>query len=275
MKLSVIVAVHNQLPMNRVFADSLERSSDLAHELVVVDNASTDGSREFFASRGATVVANDGNYSYPHCQNQGIAAARGDVLAFLNNDLVLPPHWDARLLETMEANGLDVVTPCGIENAEDGDATRRLRRRWSWIKNPSLRLFGAGERSLLRMHRWMYGDWERFSEERYQRFRHRVKEGFVGCCVLQTRRALERLGPWDERVQAADFDLYIRSKKRSLDVGDVRPCHIALDVFVHHYIRLTMKKARPVWKDGANLVSLDEKWGRETAERYLRMRVLD
>jgi GT2 family glycosyltransferase len=93
MRLSVVTAVHNQLPMNRLYLEELRRRTDLPLELVIVDNASTDGSREFFESQGATVVANEANYSYARCQNQGIAAATGDVLAFLNNDLCFPDHW--------------------------------------------------------------------------------------------------------------------------------------------------------------------------------------
>ena len=79
MKLSIITAVHNQLPMNRIYVEELRRRTDLPYELIVVDNASTDGSREFFESQGATVIANPANYSYPRCQNQGLAVATGDV----------------------------------------------------------------------------------------------------------------------------------------------------------------------------------------------------
>ena len=66
-----------------------------------------------------------------------------------------------------------------------------------------------------------------------------------------------------ERIQAADADLYLRTKKRALEHGDVRPLHIALDVFVHHYIRLTLKGGYPPFADRDNLIALDQKWSPE------------
>ena len=165
-------------------------------ELIVVDNGSTDGSPEFFESRGACVIRNGANYSYPHCQNQGIAAARYDRLAFLNNDVIVSPRWDAVLTESMLAGGLDVATACGIEQVEDARATRRLKRRWKRIGCLS-GLLGRSKAGLLWMHRWMYGDWRAFCRERQTRFRGLIKEGFCGGnTVMMHRRALEKIGPW-------------------------------------------------------------------------------
>jgi GT2 family glycosyltransferase len=268
MKLSIVTAVHNQLSMNRIYVEELRRRTDLPYELIVVDNASTDGSREFFASQGAVVIENAANYSYPRCQNQGMAVAKGDVVAFLNNDLCFPDHWDTRLLATMRAHDLDVASGCGPENAGDTEVTRGLHRRWHRVKGVNLaiaRVTGLTERNLRRMVRWMYGDWERFSEAWYRDHLGQVREGFVGACVVQTRRAIDLLGPWDERVQAADYDLYVRARKRHEEKGDIRPCHVALDVYVHHFMKLTLKSRRPVFADQANLISLEQKWGPEAA----------
>jgi GT2 family glycosyltransferase len=268
-RLSIIVVVQDLLPMNRLFLEHLRAATDGPYELIVVDNASTDGSGEFFAAQGATVLVNDQSYGYGHCHNRGLAVATGDIVAFLNNDLILSPHWDTRLLEIMAAQGLDVITPCTAENVEDRAATRRLMRRWKRIKNPTLFLLGAGELALRLSHRLMYGNWNRFVEARWRRFGQRVKEGFVGAAVIMTRRGLELLGAWDPRVQAADFDLFIRSKDRSLTHGDVKPCAIALGVFVHHYIRLTSRRRRRPFVDQDRFVTIDTKWGPELAARYL------
>ncbi len=267
--LSVIVAVHDQRAMNQLFLESLAACTDSDYELVVVDNASTDGSRELFAAAGARIVANDRNYGYAHCQNQGLAVARGEVLAFLNNDLLLSPHWDARLLEVMARRGLDVATPCSAENVEDRAATRRLMRRWKRIKYPLLLAAGPRRWTLRAAHRLMYGDWARFADARWERFGDRVKEGFVGAAVVMTRRAAEVLGPWDPRLQGADFDLFLRTKARSRERGDLRPCHIALGVYVHHYIRLTLRSRPPPFADRARFLALEEKWGAEVLARDL------
>ena len=85
--ISIVTAVHNQIGMNRLFYETLKRNTRNVYELIIIDNNSTDGSREFFREHADTVIENHGNYSYPYCQNQGIAAARYDYLVFLNNDV--------------------------------------------------------------------------------------------------------------------------------------------------------------------------------------------
>ena len=88
--ISIVTAVHNQIGMNRLFYETLKRNTRNVYELIIIDNNSTDGSREFFREHADTVIENPGNYSYPYCQNQGIAAARYDYLVFLNAGDVFP-----------------------------------------------------------------------------------------------------------------------------------------------------------------------------------------
>lgn len=265
-KLSIITAVHNQLAVNQWYVEHLKRYTQQAYELIIIDNASTDGSAEFFESVGAKVIRNSANYSYPYTQNQGIAVAQGEWLAFLNNDIVVPPAWDTRLLASAAHNGLDALTVCGIERIETPEATQVLRRRWKRASLP-VRLMGAGQPWLKLSHRWMYGDWERFSRGREQRFQGQILEGYVGNSVLMNRRALGLVGEWDERIQAADADLFLRVKKRAVDHGDIRALHIALDVFVHHYIRITVRANPPAFADADRLIPMDAKWPPAEAHR--------
>lgn len=265
--ISIITAIYNQRAVNELFWESLQRYTKNPFELIIIDNGSTDGSAEFFESVGAKVIRNGANYSYPRCQNQGIAVARYDWLGFLNNDIIVSPDWDQKLIESMTTNGLEVATVCGIEQIENANATRTLKRRWKAIKN-LLSLFSTGKTSLRLMHRLMYPDWEKFCQDRQQRFPQQVKEGFVGNTVMMRRSAFDKIGLWDEQQQGADFDLFLRSKVRARDVGDIKPMHICLDVFVHHYIRLTIKAGYPPFADRDNLSSIDKKWS-ETDRKYL------
>jgi GT2 family glycosyltransferase len=257
--ISVIVAVHNQLPMNQLFVERLRANTRRPFELIVIDNASTDGSADFFEQAGAITIRNAQNLSYPRSQNLGIARARHDWLAFLNNDVIVSPGWDDAIIRSMEHNELDVATSCGIERVESAAETRRLRRRWRLIRN-AVGLLGTGRKQLEWMHRLMYPHWERFCAERQARFAQRIDAGFVGNTVMIRRRALDKIGLWDERIQAADFDLFLRVAERRRTHGDIRDVHVALDCFVHHYIRLTMKGGYPPFADRANLMALDQKW---------------
>jgi len=269
MMISLITVIHNGLPMNRIFWESLNRYTFHPFELIVIDNNSTDGSPEFFESKGARVIAQGGNYSYPVSHNKGIAAAKSNVLFFLNNDIIVSPEWDKRLVDIADSHGLEVITPVGIERLENEDVTRAIKRKWLRVKNP-LSVFGFSRFNLKLMHRLMYPDWERFSQRRFSRFGNSIMEGFVGNTVMMKRSAIEKIGMWDERIQGADFDLYIRSKKRYLEHGDMKPVHLALGVFVHHYIRLTVKATREPFLDKDNLIIPEEKWGMEQMKYYCK-----
>ena len=253
--------------MNRIFWEFLNRYTFHPFELIIVDNHSTDGSKEFFQSKGAVIIENDVNYSYPVCQNQGIAIAKFDTLVFINNDVIVSSDWDKRLLDVAHANGLEIITPVGIEMLGNESAARSMKRKWLRVKNP-LSVFGYNALNLRLMHRLMYGNWEHFTNTRFERYGLAVKEGFVGNTIMMKRSAIEKIGLWDERIQGADFDLYIRSKKRSLEQKDIKPVHAALGVFIHHYIRLTVKSVRSPFFDKDNLISNEEKWGIDMMKFY-------
>jgi GT2 family glycosyltransferase len=257
--ISIITAIYNQRAMNELYWEKLKQYTHYPFELIIIDNGSTDGSADFFESVGAKVIRNRDNYSYPHSQNQGIAVAQYDHLAFLNNDIIVSPDWDKYLLESMQKNSLEVATVCGIEQVENAAATKKLKRRWKRVKN-LLGLFGYSRFTLKLMHRWMYGDWAKFCMTRRVAFSGVVKEGFVGNTVMIHRSALSKIGLWDERLQAADFDLYLRTKQRAAQFADIKPVHICLDVFVHHYIRLSFKGGYPPFVDRANLIGINDKW---------------
>lgn len=228
-----------------------------------------DGSREFFVSVGAVVIENKLNYSYPVCQNQGIAIAKYDTLVFINNDIIVSPDWDKRMLAAADAGGLDIITPVGIEMLENDVLTKAIKRKWLRVKNP-LALFGFSNFNLRLMHKLMYGNWEHFANKRFEKFGLSTREGFIGNTVMMRRSAIEKVGLWDERIQGADFDLYIRSKKRNIEKGDIKPVHMALGVFIHHYIRLTVKSTRAPFADNENIISVEDKWGLETMKEYCR-----
>jgi hypothetical protein len=57
------------------------------------------------------------------------------------------------------------------------------------------------------MFKLMYGNWERFCQRWFQKYKYDIVEGILGNNVMMTRYALSLIGFWDERIQSADFDL--------------------------------------------------------------------
>ncbi|MCM1517387.1 MAG: glycosyltransferase [Pseudoflavonifractor sp.] len=261
--ISIITAIYNQLAMNRLYYNSLTATTDGDWELIVIDNGSTDGSREFFESLGGnvTVIANDGNYSYPYCQNQGLAMAKGDVYAFFNNDILLSPHWDTRMMQVLGQDGYEVLSLASNDRMGDEQLTRRLSRRWKHIKYPLIFTLGQSAVSLRLMARLTYGDWTHYCRRVWERYGTSTRIGFSGSAVMMTRRGVGLVGEWDPTEQAADFDLFMRTLQRSREHGDIRPLSIVSGVMHHHYRRLTLRCDYPPFKDATQLRGLEEKWG--------------
>jgi hypothetical protein len=100
-------------------------------EILLVDNASTDGSTGLVAGRfpSVRIVENERNLGFAGGNNAGARMARGDTLAFLNNDTIASPDWLARLHAALtDAPDRTLVTsrivfldrPDVIDSAGDG-----------------------------------------------------------------------------------------------------------------------------------------------------------
>lgn len=97
MRVSFIVPLFNCLPLTQAMLASLQATlpRDLPHEIILVDDGSTDNTRAWLNTLAAPfrVLLNDRNLGFAATNNRGAALARGDLLVLLNNDLILTPHW--------------------------------------------------------------------------------------------------------------------------------------------------------------------------------------
>lgn len=272
---SIITAIYNQLDMNRLYYRSICENTDGEWELIIIDNGSTDGSREFFQNVGdarITVIANEANYSYPHCQNQGIERAKGDILAFLNNDIFLSPHWDSRVRKVIGKDGYEVISLVSNDYMPTAVATQHISRKFKRIKYPFLALFGSKDWVLRLITRLTYGNWNNFCNRIWAENGLRMMRGFTGAAVIMTRKAIDLLGGWDPSQQGADFNKYMETSRRWEEVGDIRPMSMISGVFIHHFRRLSMREKYPPFADGDNLKPLTANYPQEEIDRYLSLR---
>jgi GT2 family glycosyltransferase len=97
MLVSFIIPLFNCLEHTQECLRTLQASlpAGLAHEIILVDDGSTDGSREWLATLTTPfrVILNERNLGYAAANNRGATIARGDLLCLLNNDLILPAGW--------------------------------------------------------------------------------------------------------------------------------------------------------------------------------------
>jgi GT2 family glycosyltransferase len=91
-------------------------------EIIVVDNASTDGTREFLAARpGLRVMANDTNRGCGYAWNQGVEATAARWTVILNNDVVVAPGFREGLVGFAEETGCQIVSPARCDGELDYD----------------------------------------------------------------------------------------------------------------------------------------------------------
>jgi GT2 family glycosyltransferase len=97
--ISVVIVNWNRRSFLDACLTSLSRQTETEFETIVVDNGSEDGSPDLAETAfGARVIRNAVNRGFCAANNQGIAAARGQFVALLNNDAEADPGWLAALL---------------------------------------------------------------------------------------------------------------------------------------------------------------------------------
>lgn len=101
--ISIITPVFNKLEFTKQYLDSLERNTDdWPFEIIIVDNGSTDGTKEFIASTNYKMngqyVRNENNLGFAVANNQGAKVAKGKFLLLLNNDTIVTKGFLSALM---------------------------------------------------------------------------------------------------------------------------------------------------------------------------------
>ncbi|MBP7228355.1 MAG: glycosyltransferase family 2 protein, partial [Longilinea sp.] len=112
MKLSVIIPVYNEAQTMREIVRRV-LDTGLVSEVVVVDDGSTDGTREILAEldgkQGVRVILHERNQGKGAAVRTGLQNAIGDVLLIQDADLEYDPREYAGLLKPIEDGIADVV----------------------------------------------------------------------------------------------------------------------------------------------------------------------
>ena len=108
---SLIVLNFEGLHVIESCIDSLAEAAGVDDEIIVVDNASTDGSREWVEGRAGIHLVSLPQNTYIFGLNRGLAVAAGKYVAFLNNDMTVAPDFVDRCLDRF-GDGDDVFAVC-------------------------------------------------------------------------------------------------------------------------------------------------------------------
>ena len=160
------------------------------HEIVVVDNASTDGSQEAMRARpGVQLVALEENVGFSRGNNAGIRASRGALVLLLNNDTLVPEG----ALDTLIAR-LDAHSDAAIAGPRIVDGNGEAELSFGPMISP---LGELRQKMIMALHTRGVGIVSRWVE-RATRKEHFV-DWVTGACLLVRRDVAERIGLLDER----------------------------------------------------------------------------
>jgi GT2 family glycosyltransferase len=215
MDVSVIIVNWNTKDILRDCLESVyEQAGDVDYEVIVVDNASTDGSVEMVRSdfEQVVLIENAENRGFAAANNQGMAVAKGRYVLLLNSDTVVLDGAIAKTVSFADVHPRAGVTGCRVLNPDrtlqptcfmfPSILNMFLSSTYLYKLFPKNRFFGRE-----RMTWWDRSD-------------VRQVEVVTGCFMLVRREAIDQVGVMDERffMYAEETDWCYRFRKNGWDV---------------------------------------------------------
>lgn len=255
MTVSFIIPLYNCLPLTQAMLASLRETlpPNLAAEIILVDDGSTDGTRAWLKNLPAPcrTVLNEKNLGFAGACNRGAAVATGEFLFFLNNDLILRPHW----LEPMLTAFARFPSAGLVGNVQRNAATGAVDHAGIFFNHKGKPAHDPARPFLSRLTGY------------------REVTALTGACCAIRRTVWQQLGGFDEAFinGGEDIDLCLRARTAGLHH------YIAARSVVRHHISASAGRklrdeentARLVarWRELITLLAARD-WSRHFIERH-------
>jgi O-antigen biosynthesis protein len=244
-RVTFIVPLFNCLALTQAMLASLRATipAGLTHEIILIDDGSTDGTRPWLETRTEPpfrVLMNERNLGFAATNNRAAAVARGEWLVLLNNDLVLLPHWLEPMLATHRALGWNAGIVGNVQLDAQTGAVDHVGITFDLKAKPE-------------HERRLPPPWTRWLTRR------RRVPAVTGACMLVAKALWVELDGFDEGYHngGEDVDLCFRARANG------RINAVALHSVVRHHISSSIGRKL---RDEANSQRLARTWRREFAE---------
>ncbi|MBW3493262.1 glycosyltransferase family 2 protein [Bacillus sp. FDAARGOS_1420] len=249
---SIIILTHNQLQYTKECIHSIRKYTvQEEYELIVVDNASMDGTVEWLQKQpDITLIKNLENMGFPRGCNQGISTAKGENILLLNNDVIVTEQWLTNLLKCLYAK-------------ENTAAVGPVTNNASYYSTIHTCYGGIQE---------MQEFASLYNQSDENKWEERMK--LIGFCMLIKKTVLDEIGLLDERFTPGNYeddDLSLRMFEKGYKL------YLCRDTFIHHYGSMS-------WKEDVSKFSMIlnendrkfyDKWGFSSADLYIQYDLLE
>lgn len=208
--ISIVMLSWNAPQFTKLALESIQAHTPQPYEVIIVDNGSKAETTDWLRTlSGVRVIYNETNRGYAGGNNQGIAAARGEYVVLLNNDVIVTEGWLDGLLDAFDrVPGLGVSAP-----RSNRVAGHQVTIDSKYADIPAMHAYANERRA-----RW--------------RGQGYITDRAIGLCLCVDRRVIEEVGGIDERFGVGNFEdddfcLRVRSAGYRIYVCD--------DVFIHHF----------------------------------------
>jgi GT2 family glycosyltransferase len=221
-QVSVVIPSWNTRELLRECLESLKSTLPLSSEVIVIDNASHDGSARMVAEefQHVRLVRNPRNMGFARATNQGVEMARGAYVLFLNSDTQIVGNAVKMMVAFLEENLRYGAVAPRLLNV-DG-TTQRTHMRTPSLLTPLL--YGTP------IERWWPDNPEvkRYFALDFDYEKDGDVEQPMAACLLMRRKALKKQKPLDESLWLFfnDVDLCRRLQQASWRIGYLSGAHV-------------------------------------------------
>lgn len=217
-KTSIIILSYNTVEYTRLCIESIRTYTPKnSYEIIVVDNDSEDGSREWLRQqKDVKLIENSENKGFPAGCNQGMQAAEtGNDLLLLNSDTIVTPRWLDNLQKALHSDdqvgAVSCVTNCCSNQQAIDVSYQTVEEMMAFADN-----------------------YNQYSPQKWFTW-----PTLVGFCFLLKREVYEKIGGLDERFSPGNYE----DDDYSFAIRQVGfRLLLCADTFIHHFGSASFKQ---------------------------------